>query len=357
MSHPHPHLTPHPIEFGEKSGARAPDSSPRTGRGGRLASGLVAIVLLAGCVDRSGETGPTPVRAEDVASRPAAALPDPRTEVAGVALGGGIIAVGGLQADGSVSDAADRFDLATGTWAALPALPRGLHHAGVAALGGRVYVAGGYAAGPGNGWEPRAEVLSLAPGEPAWRPEPPLPRPRGALALAAARGTLVAIGGVVDGRPAASVEQWRPGVQAGWLPAPDLPREAEHLAAAGTPERVYAIAGRTGGLETNQVAVASWMPGDPAWRAEPALIARRGGTSAAAVSGTVCVAGGEEPAGTIALVECLRDGQWRPSGQLTTPRHGLVVAGAGDALHVIGGGPQPGLTVSGTHEVLTIPRP
>jgi hypothetical protein len=159
---------------------------------------------------------------------------------------------------------------------------------------------------------------------------------------------------VVGGQPSASVEGWRPGVQVGWLPAPDLPREAEHLAAAAVGGRVYAVAGRTGGLETNQGAVASWSPGDASWRAEPALQARRGGTAAASVAGTACVAGGEEPAGTIGLVECLRGGQWIGAGQLAIPRHGLAVVGLGTDLHVIAGGPQPGLTTSGAHEILPI---
>jgi hypothetical protein len=315
---------------------------------------LGALALLAGC-QQSGhdDAGAGPPR--PAVSRPAAELPQPRTEVGGASVAGGIVVLGGLQTDGTASDRVDRFDTVSGRWEPLPPLPRALHHAGVASLGGRVYVAGGYGVGANGAWEARAEVVSLAPGDTGWRTETPLTRPRGALALAAAGSTLVAVGGVVADKPSASVEQWRPGVQVAWLPAPDLPRDAEHLAAAAAGGRVYAVAGRTGGLETNQGAVASWAPGDPSWRAEPALVARRGGTAAAAVAGTVCVAGGEEPPGTIALVECLRAGQWIAAGQLTIPRHGLAVVGVGNDLHVIGGGPQPGLTTSGAHEILPIP--
>lgn len=39
-------------------------------------------------------------------------------------------------------------------------------------------------------------------------------------------------------------------------------------------------------------------------------------------------------------------------GSLRVPRHGLAVVALDGALHVIGGGPEPGLTVSDAHEVL-----
>jgi hypothetical protein len=39
---------------------------------------------------------------------------------------------------------------------------------------------------------------------------------------------------------------------------------------------------------------------------------------------------------------------------LATPRHGLAVVGLGERLHVVSGGPQPGLFVSGAHEAFRI---
>jgi hypothetical protein len=110
-----------------------------------------------------------------------------------------------------------------------------------------------------------------------------------------------------------------------------------------------------GGLDTNMTSVESWDPaGSEGWRDEPSLNDARGGTSAAAVGAIPCVAGGEEPEGTIASVECLSDGRWERIAELRVPRHGLAVAGFGGRLHVVGGGPQPGLSVSGAHEVFTV---
>jgi non-specific serine/threonine protein kinase len=101
--------------------------------------------------------------------------------------------------------------------------------------------------------------------------------------------------------------------------------------------------------------VESWDPAAAGgWRNEPSLNETRGGTSAAEAGGRPCVAGGEEPTGTIASVECLAGGRWTRVATLRTPRHGLAVAGLGDRLHVIAGGPEPGLFVSTAHEAFTI---
>jgi hypothetical protein len=66
--------------------------------------------------------------------------------------------------------------------------------------------------------------------------------------------------------------------------------------------------------------------------------------------------GGEEPAGTIREVLAYRvaDRRWVPLDDLPTPRHGVGVAALGGRVYVIGGGPQPGLTVSAANESLAV---
>jgi hypothetical protein len=146
-----------------------------------------------------------------------------------------------------------------------------------------------------------------------------------------------------------------------WKRGPDLTTPREHLAASYWNGRVYAIAGRAGTLESNRDSVESWAPGEPAWRPEPKLNHSRGGIGAATVNqghrdfgfagGFLCVAGGEEPGDrTVAEVECIKNDQWKVIGKLDVPRHGVAVGAPGDQLHVIGGGPKPGLHVSDVHE-------
>jgi hypothetical protein len=90
------------------------------------------------------------------------------------------------------------------------------------------------------------------------------------------------------------------------------------------------------------------------WEPAPPLNYSRGGIGATAVGDVACVAGGEEPEGTIATIECLMNGAWEVVAELEVARHGLVVVALDGAIHVIGGGPQPGLTVSGVHEVIPV---
>lgn len=321
---------------GTGSGSAAPDSIATSSPGST------------GSVPPPTELGPT-----------AAELPEPRTEVVGVVWRGLVAVAGGLTPDGAGSRRFDVWDPATDRWSPGPDLPIPLHHAGMATLGERVYVVGGFSNEAGGEWLSQARAFSLGPGDEAWRDEPSMGRPRGALALAATAERLVAIGGVAEGTLTARVESWAPG-EGAWQVEPGLATAREHLAAAVALDgRVYAIAGRQGGIDTNLASVESWAPGDAEWRAEPPVGHPRGGIGAAAFDdGLLCVAGGEEPAGTIAPVECLDvasgEGTWTVVGELSVPRHGLAVVALAGRLHVVGGGPDPGLFVSGAHEILTV---
>lgn len=317
---------------------------------------LLAAGTLTGCgsdgADRPGEGGET---VAPVVSRNRAPLPAPsRTEVTGVFWDGKVVVLAGLLADNSASAQVDFYDPSADRWSPGPPLPAPLHHTAAGVLDGRLYVVGGYTGATGT-WTPVADVHSLGPGETQWRAEPALAGPRGALAVAALDGgALVAIGGVGSGQQRRT-EILRRGATA-WDAGPDLPHPAEHLAATGFDGRAYAIAGRYQTLEGNLDTVHSLRPGDSKWRDEPRLKHTRGGIGAA-TPGRPCVAGGEETAGTIASIECLVGKSWQISGTLAVPRHGLAVAADGNRLHVIGGGPKPGLFVSDAHEVFELPEP
>ena len=293
-------------------------------------------------------------RAEPPAPFRAAALPGPRTEVTGTAWDGRIVAVGGLDTAGGAMENVDVYDPGTDTWTRGPDLPEALHHTAVAVLDGRVHVVGGYAI-RGGSWVAVAEVWSLGVGEDAWREEPPLATPRGALAVAATGDRLVAIGGVgPDGAVLTATEILASGAGA-WEPGPELATAREHLAATAVGNAVYAIAGRAGGFATNRDSVEVLRDG--AWHDAGRLHHSRGGIGAATVEGVPCVTGGEEDAGTIGSVECLVDGNWEVVAELEVARHGLVVAAIDGRLHVIGGGPEPRLTVSDVHEVVPVAFP
>lgn len=307
---------------------------------------MLIVAAAAGCGSGGGaDSDPSP-------SHPRAALPPPqRTEVTGAYWDGRIVVVAGLLRDDTPSAQVDFYDPRTDAWSPGPKLPNPLHHTAVGVLGDRLYVVGGYTGAAGQ-WKPVADVHSLGPGETRWRAEPPLSGPRGALAVASLADALVAVGGVGNG-PEVVTEVLRRG-SPGWERGPDLPNPSEHLAATAGGGRAYAIAGRYRSLEGNLDTVHSFTPGDRQWRKEPRLRRSRGGIGAAAPGGHPCVAGGEAPDGTVPSIECLSRGRWRDVASLAVPRHGGAVVAVGGTLHVIGGGPQPGLFVSDAHETFDL---
>lgn len=289
-----------------------------------------------------------------------APLPEARTEVAGTAWRDGMAVLGGLTAAGTASAKVHLYDPKDDKWTDAPALPTPLHHtAAVVGPDGRLWVLGGYVT-RGEAWSPSSDVWSLGPGDERWRAEPELEVARGALAATVAGETIVAVGGETEGRGSVDsvsrvVEFLEPGGDQ-WQRGPDLNEPREHLAAATTGDRVIVMGGRVGSLDSNLRSVESWSPGEGTWRRELPLQKERGGFAASTVNGVPCVAGGEQPERTISLIECLRDGEWRVVGQLSEPRHGLATASLGGRLHVVGGGRNPGLFVSATHEVIDVGR-
>ena len=275
-------------------------------------------------------------------------LPTPRTEVAAAVAGTEIVVAGGYVADGRTSARVDLYDPARRTWRRGPALPRPLNHAAMTTLGAGAVLVGGYA-GRGN---PTTTALRFDGS--GWRPLRPLPWRRAAAAAVTLGGRVYVVGGVGSGGLARSMLAYD-SVQRTWRALPG-PTPRQHLAAATAGGRIYAIGGRAAGADTNVATVESWAPGDRRWRAEAPLPEARGGTGAAAVDGGIVSVGSESPQGTSGAVYVLdpRSGTWSRLPDLPTPRHGLGVVAFGHDVIVIGGGPEPGLTVTGANESLAL---
>ena len=295
-----------------------------------------------------------------VAAAPAASLqwearapmPLPRTEVAAATLGTEIAVLGGFTLDGGASRRADAYSPALDRWRRLPDLPIGVHHAMAAAAAGRLYVLGGYTAGG----QPLRAAFVLERGR--WRSLPRMPFPRAAAGAAVAGSRIVVAGGVTTGatRLARNALSFDLRTRR-WAVVPG-PTPREHLGVTAFGGVVYAVAGRTAGLDTNLLHFESYRPGDRAWQRLQPIPDARGGTGAAAASGMVVSAGGEEPAGTIGEVLGYRisERRWVRLDDLRTPRHGVGMAALAGRVFVIGGGPEPGLTVSSANEALRVSR-
>ncbi len=317
---------------------------------------MSTVILAAGCAsDSDGPAGSNVPEIESEATDAFAPLPGPRTEVAGTRWVDRIAVVGGLTADSEASALAHVWEPTADVWDPLPELPLGLHHTAVVSLDGRLWVIGGYTVDGDELFAPTDRVFSLAVGDEEWTEEPPLPTPRGALAAAVAGEQLIVAGGVdTAGDVLATSLVFDPAERA-WEDGPQMTVRREHFAMTAADGDIYAIAGRIGGIGNNHDTVEVLREGSDEWERAPSLQHPRGGIGAASIEGVPCVAGGEEPEGTIAPVECLVDGSWEVVDEMATPRHGLAVAAFVGRLHVIAGGPEPGLTVSAAHEVFAVP--
>lgn len=289
-----------------------------------------------------------------------APAPTKRTEVAAAALGGKIYVVGGFNEPSlgnltklAVSNALEEYDPATNRWATRAPLPKGLHHAAAATVGSRLYVIGGFTASLFSLWQPVASVYLYQPDTDAWVERAPMPTPRGALAVTEYEGKLFAIGGYDQGGNSAALEVYDPGSNT-WSAKSPLPTSRDHLAAAAVGRRVYAIGGRLNrDYSRNLVVTEAYDPAADRWTRVADLPTPRSGITAGVIRGKIYVLGGEAPEGTFRTNEAYSpdSDRWETRAPMPTGRHGLGSAVVNDRLYVISGGPTPGGSFSNVNEL------
>jgi N-acetylneuraminic acid mutarotase len=278
----------------------------------------------------------------------AAAAPEGRSEVAAALVNGEIAVVGGFRRVGGNSGRVDAFSPRRNGWRRLPNLPLAVDHSTAAAYRGRLYVAGGYR----SDRAPSREAFVFAGG--SWRRLPRLPSPRAAAGAAFARGKLYVMGGVGPSGLARSGLEYDP-ARRRWRMIPG-PTPREHLGVTSARGRVFVVAGRTAGFDTNLDLVEAYSPATGQWAKLPPVPGPRGGTGATSTGRYVVSAGGEANEGTIKEVYALDldTNRWRRLPDLPRPRHGLGVVYANGRVHVVMGGPTPGLSTSPANEYLPL---
>ncbi len=121
-----------------------------------------------------------------------APAPTKRTEVAVAAIGKRIYVAGGFGSLG-VTSRVEEYDIMTDRWREVSPMPRRLHHAGIGVLNGKLYVIGGF--GGTFSWTPSNAIYEYDPVTDRWKTRSPMPTARGALAVGIHQGNLYAIGG------------------------------------------------------------------------------------------------------------------------------------------------------------------
>ncbi len=332
---------------------------------------VLTALLAAACTTDGTDTAapsPTPGEAEatpfvpilepgaDLEWEPGPGMPTPRTEVAVAQIGTRAVVAGGFTGDGGVSDAVEAYHPVSDRWEELAPLPEPLHHLAMVASGGRLHVIGGYRA-DGSASD---RVWSIPPGSDEWEELDPMPQARGAMAAAFVDGMIHVVGGATSfraGGELTSAHHAYDVLDRRWVELPDLPDPRDHLAAAGVDGKLYVVGGRELSLDSNTARLDMFDPAAEAWQRGPDMPTARGGLAAAAWRGMVFVVGGERTDATFDEVEYLdpRTLEWHSAPSLPTPRHGLGAAGfETEELVVLGGGPTPGLSVSGANELLNV---
>jgi glucose/arabinose dehydrogenase len=247
------------------------------------------------------------------------------------------------------------YDPSTDTWSAAAALPERLDHIQGVALGGRLYYVGGLEAFP----EPAsAAVLVYDPERDAFETAAPMARPRGGGGVAVHDGRIYYLGGLHEGEAVAWVDVYDPATDT-WRELPDMPRARDHFQAHVVGGRLYAIGGRDTGVDAfvAETDVLDLRTGR--WRTGGAPIPTpRGGYGSAVVDGQIVVLGGEAPDRVFAEVEAYdpQTDTWRALEPMAAPRHGIQAIACRGDLYVAAGGAAPyGEEPTTTHAVRVDP--
>lgn len=288
-------------------------------------------------------------------------LPDvasgPIQEIGVAELGGRIYIVGGFNGELGIVDEVWAFDIAARTWQRRAPLPMPVHHANVAAAGGKLYVLGALTGGT---FQETGASWAYDPALDEWATLAPMAAEyaAGAGATGVINGKIYVVGGYRDGVSVADLSLYDPQTNTWDHTLPPLPEARDHLVGAAVGGVVYAISGRTGGISGIRGRVDAYDPTSNQWTGRAPIPTPRGGMAAGVVDGQIIVVGGEgsdAPSGVFAEVESYDPvgNTWKSLEPMRTPRHGMGAAGYEGTLYVPGGATRAGFQAVATFEALT----
>lgn len=282
-----------------------------------------------------------------------------RIEAQGAFVDGRLYLFGGYVDDTfRPSDEGEVFDIASNAWSATSDLPVGLTHSGVAVVGERIYLAGGYppASEPDtNGKERRVcttAVWAYHTTSDSWSAAgeiPDLPQCRGSGALVHMRGRLHFFGGS-DEHHLEQRDHWVLDLDGGdWQPAAPLPEPRTHMGYTALNGLIYAVGGQTGqdAELVTQPEVFRYRPAEDAWEALaplPQPLSHIAGATVP-VGDHLFVIGGEKAHADATHTVYAFDpddgaqGSWRAFTRLPIPRYSGVAGAHANTLYYATGGP------------------
>jgi N-acetylneuraminic acid mutarotase len=213
-------------------------------------------------------------------------------------------------------------------------MPVGLTHAGCAAIGNNIIVAGGYPEKAGGGQTFATDaVWNFDAGTHIWSSLPKLPAPRGGGALVNLDGTLHFFGGS-DGSRKDAADHWAllPGATS-WISLAPIPTKRNHLGAVALNGKIYAIGGQQNqdAAEVPQAAVEIYDPASNSWSSAAPMPFGRSHIAGATVivNDRIVVLGGEKTFNSVVNNVSAYDparNAWEEMTPLPQPRNSGVAA-------------------------------
>ena len=227
-------------------------------------------------------------------------------------------------------------------WTQVLAAPMAREYSGVAALDGKVYVAGGQRTDTGVVPGPATNALEVYdPATNTWANLPAMPTARMGLTLTAWGGKLYAMGGRTDGysiSAVGTVDIYDPSTGL-WSTGAPMPTPRFHAGAAATGSAIVVAGGE---FETNVLAtVEAYLPDTDTWQARASLPSPRAQLGLQTIGTTVYAVGGygglvPQWVATVSAYDALTD-QWSARQPMVNARAFAATAVADGALWVAGG--------------------
>ena len=269
-------------------------------------------------------------------------------------LNGEIFVVGGFSDQQTAIATVEAYNPATNTWRSVASLPNPMHHVNVATARGRIFVVGAL---EGATFAATGVTLEYNPALNSWTPRAAMPAgsERGASGVAAI-GDRIYVAGGLRGASVSDFSVYDAAMDQ-WQALQNMPTARDHLVGAALDGRFYAIAGRNAGGLRGEVEI--YDPTVPGWSSGRAIPTARGGSAGAVLGGRIHIFGGE---GNAAAANGIFDqteaydpvaNSWATLEVMRTPRHGMGAAAIGNVLYVPGGATRQGFGAVSTNESFT----
>jgi N-acetylneuraminic acid mutarotase len=309
----------------------------------RVVSTSIAVLLL-GCQILLAQGGAWTTRAP---------MPFARARASAATVDGIIYVAGGYTFSGprvSNTGTLQAYNPKTNSWTIKSPLPTPRSAAAAVALGGKLYVLGGFNTSGGTD-NNLATVEAYDPKTDTWTTKAPMPTARSGLAAAVVDGIIYAIGGSAPNVELATVEAYDPSTNS-WSARAAMP-EPREVSGAGVVNGVIYAAGGSGTADYSKLE--AYDPKTNSWTTKSPMPSLRMGVAVGQVGGLLYLAGGFDflgylgPGGTdqsFATVQAYDPtaNDWEPVSPMLTPRAYAATAIAEDTLYVMGGtavGPGP----------------